>query len=164
VERILAWLEASAVAEVFRGSPWLYPAVEVVHIVGFVALVGAAFVLDLRILGWFRALPLGESVHTLSRWARWSLLLVVPSGLVLFVVDATTLAANPAFRWKLVLLAAAGINAAVFHRLTFRGARLRRVSAGHDASALPLPARLAGVLSVVLWISVIAFGRLIAYV
>lgn len=137
----------------------MYPAVEVLHIVGFVVLVGAAFILDLRLLGRLRALPVGDAVNTLSRWARWSfVLVVVPSGFLLFAVDAVTLAANGAFRLKLVLMAAAGLNAAVFHALVFR------TTGWTDFTPLPLPARAAGVLSILLWFSVIAFGRLIAYV
>jgi hypothetical protein len=164
LESVLSALESSAVALAFRGSVWLYPAVEFLHIVGFVVLVGAAFVLDLRLLGRFRALPLHDTVHSLSRWARWGLVLVVLSGLALFVADATTLAANPAFRLKLVLLAAAGLNAALFHRVVLP----RLDSLPHDARQEPLhlppAARVVGVLSIVLWLSVIAFGRLIAYV
>lgn len=164
LEAILLGLEGSAAARAFRGSLWLYPAVEILHIVGFVALVGSAFVLDLRLLGRLRSLPITDAVHSLSRWARRSLLLVVPSGLILFIADATTLAANPAFQLKLVLLAAAGMNAAVFHRIVFRDAEVRRDDAWRNHAPLPLPARLVGVLSIVLWFSVIACGRLIAYV
>jgi hypothetical protein len=164
LEAILQGLEGSALAGVFRGSLWLYPAVEIVHIVGFVLLVGAAFILDLRLLGRFRALPIADAVHTLSGWAQRSLILVVPSGLILFIVDATTLAGNPAFRLKLVLLAAAGLNAAVFHRAVFRSVDVTRGDGLRDPFPLPLPVRLAGLVSIVLWISVIACGRLIAYV
>ncbi len=164
LESILQVLEGSAVAEFFRGSLWLYPAVEILHIVGFVILVGAAFVMDLRLLGRLRALPITATVHSLSRWARWSLILVVPSGLILFIADATTLAVNPAFQLKLVLLAAAGVNAALFHRVVFRDVDVHRGVAGRDGVPLPLRARLVGVLSMVLWFSVIACGRLIAYV
>jgi hypothetical protein len=164
LEAILLALEGSAPARALRGSLWVYPAVEIVHIIGFVTLVGAAFILDVRLLGRLRALPISAAVHTLTRWARWSLVLVVPSGLVLFIVDATTLAANPAFQLKIVLLAAAGLNAALFPRIVFRDVDVRRDDALRGGAPLPLTARLVGVLSIVLWFSVIACGRLIAYV
>jgi hypothetical protein len=162
-DALLRDLEESAVAEFFRQSLWLYPAVEIVHIVGFATLVGAAFVLDARLLGWLRALPLSATVHGLSRGARWSLCLVLPSGLILFIVEATTLAANPAFRLKIVLLLAAAANAAVFHRLVFPRLGAGDETLGRAGAAHSPPARLAGLLSIVLWISVIACGRLIAY-
>ena len=47
----LVWLETSALAEAMRQWTWLYPGVEIVHIVGFVVLVGAAIMFDLRLLG-----------------------------------------------------------------------------------------------------------------
>lgn len=163
LDALLRNLEGSAVAEVVRQSLWLYPAVEILHIVGFATLVGAAFVLDVRLLGWLPALPLSATVRGLSRGARWSLCLVLPSGLILFIAEATTLAANPAFRLKLVLLVAAGVNAAVFHRLVLPRLGAGDENPGRAGAAHSLPARLAGLLSIVLWTSVIACGRLIAY-
>jgi hypothetical protein len=88
----------------------------------------------------------------------------VVTGLVLFMVDATSLAANPAFRLKLVLLVAAVANAAAFHCLVYRRLDVRGRGAGLDGTALPLSARVTGILSMVLWFAVIACGRLIAYV
>ena len=116
----LVWLETSAVAEAMRQWLWLYPIVEIVHIVGFVVLVGAAIMFDLRLLGVSRALPVTGMERHLLRAARLSLLLVVPSGLLMFVAHATEMADNPAFRLKLVLLLAAAVNAGVFHRAPFR--------------------------------------------
>lgn len=164
LEPILLAIEGSAAAEFFRGSLWLYPAIEILHIAGFVILVGAAFVMDLRLLGRLRTLPIAATIHGLSRSARWSLILVVPSGSILFLVDATALAANPAFQLKLILLAAAGVNAALFHRIVFRNQDVPPSDSWRDGAPLPLPARLVGVFSIVLWFSVIACGRLIAYV
>lgn len=165
LEAIFAALEESAIARAFSGSLWFYPAVEVLHVVGFVILVGSAFVLDLRLLGRLRSLPVADAVHNLTRWARRSLLVVVPTGLMLFIAEATTLATNPAFQLKLVLILAAGVNAAIFHRMVFRNMDFNREGvAWLDGAPLPLHARLAGVLSIVLWFSVIACGRLIAYV
>jgi hypothetical protein len=158
-EDLLHGLETSAFAGLVRGSLWLYPVAEILHIIGFAVLVGVAFVFDLRLLGLLRALPIADAVRHLTRWARRSLLVVVPTGLVLFMVDATTLAGNSAFQLKLVLIAAAGVNAGVFHWVTFRNA-----DAWGGTASLPLAARLAGVVSILLWFSVIACGRMIAYV
>ena len=58
---------------------WLYPIVEIVHIVGFIVLVGAAFMFDLRLLGLARAVPVSALADHLLRWARWALVLVVPT-------------------------------------------------------------------------------------
>lgn len=154
----LVWLETSGVAVAMRQWQWLYPAVEIVHIVGFVVLVGAAFMFDTRLLGRSRDVPVSTLERHLLPWARWSLLLIAPTGAMMFAAHATEMADNPAFRLKLLLIAAALANAAVFHRWPFR------VVGDWDTEvAGPRAARAAGVLSLALWTSVIACGRLIAY-
>ena len=152
------WLETSGVAVAMRQWLWLYPAVEITHIVGFVVLVGSAFMFDLRLLGLSRALPVSAMAVHLLRWARLALLLVIPSGALMFLAHATEFAGNPAFRVKLLLIAAAFLNAGIFHRWPFRA-----VGDWDTEIRAPGPARLAGVLSLVLWIGVIACGRLLAY-
>ncbi len=164
LEAVLRGIEGSGAAGLLRDRIWLYPAVEIVHIAAFIVLVGSAFIMDLRLLGGLRALPVVPLVHHLSRWARWSLVLVVPSGIGLFIVDATSLAANPALQLKMALFVAALVNAAIFHRFIFRDGGRPGEAPWVDGAPLPLPARVVGVLSVVLWFSVMALGRLIAYV
>jgi hypothetical protein len=152
------WLETSRLAVAMRQWLWLYPIVEIVHIVGFVVLVGAAIMFDLRLLGLSRGLPVSAMADHLLRWARLALLLVVPSGTLMFVAHATEMAANPAFRLKLLFIAAALLNAGLFHRWPFRA-----VGDWETELPAPWPAQLAGALSLTLWIAVIACGRLLAY-
>jgi len=154
----LVWLETSAAAVAMRQWTWLYPAVEIVHIVGFVTLVGAALMFDARLLGRSRPLAVSALERHLLPWARFSLLLVVPTGALMFTAHATEMAANPALRLKLVLLVAAFLNAGIFHRWPFR-----TVGDWDTEIRAPVAARVNGVLSVALWVSVIACGRLIAY-
>jgi hypothetical protein len=137
---------------------WLYPAVEIVHILGFVVLVGAAFMFDLRLLGLSRGLPVSAMAEHLLRWSRLALVVVAPTGALMFMAHATEMAANPAFRLKLVLIAAAFLNAGLFHRWPFRA-----VGDWDTELVAPWPARLAGGLSLLLWTGVIACGRLLAY-
>src|SRR5207302_1144727 len=80
---------------------------------------GAAFMFDLRLLGLARAIPVSALADHLLRWARLALVLVVPSGTLMFVAHATEMSSNPAFRVKLVLIAAALVNAGLFHRWPF---------------------------------------------
>ena len=152
------WLETSGVAIAMRQWTWLYPAVEIAHIVGFVTLVGAALSFDARLLGRSRPLAVSALERHLLPAARWSLLLIVPTGALMFIAHATEMAANLALRVKLILLAAAFVNAAVFHRWPFR-----TVGDWDTEVAAPVAARVAGLLSIALWIGVIACGRLIAY-
>jgi hypothetical protein len=154
----LQWLEATAVAAAMREWRWLYPIVEITHIVGFAVLVGAAVFFDLRLLGVSRQLPVSGLERHLLRWARVSLFLVVPSGAMMFAAHAVEFGENPAFRLKLALLATAALNAAVFHRWSFR------VTPPWDRDAVaPAAAKASAVVSLLAWTGVIACGRLIAY-
>lgn len=154
----LIWLEQRAPAQAVRESMWGYPIIEAVHILGFVVLVGAAFMFDLRLLGLSRSLPVSGMARHLLRWSRVGAMAVVPTGLLLFMASATEMAASPVFRLKLVLIAAAALNAAVFHLTTFRS-----VEAWNSEAPTRPSARVAAVLSLVLWTGVITCGRLIAY-
>jgi hypothetical protein len=154
----LVWLESSALAVAMRKWMWLYPGVEIVHITGIVALVGGAVLFDLRLLGLSRALPVATLSRHLLPWSRVGLGLVAASGALMFTAHATEWAENPVFRIKLVLIVLAGLNAGAFHRWPFRG-----VAAWDRQTPAPPAARVAAGLSIALWISVIACGRLLAY-
>ena len=159
---VTGWLEAieaSTVGAAMRASAWLYPAVEILHLLGLATLVGCAAAFDLRLLGVSRHLPARATArHLLSR-ARGGFAVAAVSGLLLFTADATAVAGNPAFRWKLVLIAVAGLNALRFHLGPFRGAD------GWDFDRpAPPAAKVAAGVSLAAWIGAVAAGRLIAYV
>jgi hypothetical protein len=137
---------------------WLYPIVEIAHILGFVLLVGAAVMFDLRLLGLSRGLGVSDLARHLLPWSRAGLLLVVPSGVAMFAAHATEWIENPAFWVKLSLIGLAGLNAWTFHRGVFGSV------AGWDRrSPTPARARVAAVTSLACWAGVIACGRLLAY-
>ena len=121
-------------------------------------LVGAAAMFDLRLLSVSRRLPVTAMARHLLPWAHLSLVLVVPSGLMMFAAHATELAENPAFRLKLVLIAAALLNAAAFHTGAFTS-----VGTWNQDAKTPTAAKLAAVFSLVFWTGVITCGRLLAY-
>ena len=154
----LSWLEQLSVAVAIRNSIWLYPSLEIAHISGFVVLVGAAVVFDLRLLGLSRRIPVDDVAGLVLPVSRLSVWVVVPSGLALFMSDAVSMSANPAFRLKLVLIACAATNAYVFHRWCFP-----RVATWRVNSPAPARARFAAVSSILLWTGVISCGRWIAY-
>jgi hypothetical protein len=154
----LVWLEGSTVAIAMRQWLWLYPVVEVVHIVGFVILVGAASMFDLRLLGYSPQLPVADLAKHLLRWALLSVLLVIPTGFLMFMAHATEMAENPAFRLNLLLIVVAGLNAVGFHRGPFQS-----VEHWNQNMIIPTTAKVAAVLSLILWVGVIACGRMLAY-
>ena len=149
-------LSASALAQALREGAWLYPAVETLHIVGFSVLVGALAMFDLRVLGFGRQLPVTALARHLLPWSAGSMLLVVPTGLLLFVADPLALLANRVFLLKLGLMSAAGLNALAFHAGPYR-----RAEAWPERA--PPRAMLHALLSLGLWFAVIACGRLLAY-
>ena len=152
------WLEATAAATAMRQWLWLYPIVEILHILGFVVLVGSAAMFDLRLLGFSRQLPVTGMERHLLTWARLSVLVIVPTGGLMFVAHATEFAGNLAFRLKLLFLVLAALNAALFHLRPFR-----QVARWDHGTRTPLAARVAAGLSLMLWTGVIACGRLLAY-
>jgi hypothetical protein len=150
-------LEALAVVKAMRDWPWLYPAVAITHIAGFVTLVGTVAVFDLRVLG----LSKGVSVRALARhtlpWSWAALLLVLPTGLLMFAAHAQDLLASRVFQLKMGLLLSAAINTAIF----LTGPWQTVAEWDVDARA-PLAARLSVALSLTLWISILACGRMLA--
>src|SRR5262245_12951667 len=111
MEGVADWLAATPLAQAMRDSPWLYPIVESVHIIGFSILVGAVAMFDLRVLGWGRALPVSALGRHLLPWSLASLVLIVPAGLLMFSTQPRDFLGNPVFLLKLSLIALAGINA-----------------------------------------------------
>jgi len=154
----LAWIERSALATAMRQELWLYPSVEIVHIWGFVILVGSIAMLDLRLLGLSPRVPVRELARHLLPWTLGALLLIVPTGLLMFIAHAGDFITNRAFVVKLSLIFAAAINAVCFHLGPYRS--VGRWNAG---VATPPSARVHAALSLMIWLGVIACGRLLAY-
>lgn len=152
-----AWLAATAPAQAMRGNAWLYPAVETAHILGFVLLVGAVAMFDLRVLGFARHLAPRALARHLLPWSAGSLLLVVPSGLLLFMAQPADMLGNPVFLSKMGLVMLAALNALAFHRSRWWRSAAVMTEAGAGA-------RLQAGLSLAFWVAVIVCGRMIAYV
>jgi hypothetical protein len=152
---LAAWIEASSLARMLRGSGALYMVLNATHILGIGLLLGAILPLDLRMLGVLRGPPLPVIGPFLSRMAGAGLGLAMLTGFCLWSVSATEYLGNAAFRWKLVLLVAALGNVALLHRLGWR----RIIATGVADTATRV---LAGV-SAALWLSVLLAGRWIGF-
>ena len=139
-----------------RSSPALYPAVEILHIIGFVVLVGSILALDLRLLGLGRAIAIKPMAQLLLPVSRFGFVLAIGMGFLLFSADASHVVKNPAFQAKLLLLAAALINVVIAHAGSWR-----HVERWGDEA--PGAAKATALASLVLWLGVICAGRLIAY-
>lgn len=137
---------------------YLYPIVEVIHIVGIALLFGSIAILDLRLLGISREISVRKLSSHVLPWTAGSFLLIVPSGIAMFTAHAMEFFDSPVFAIKMLLIIAGGINAAILHAGAFRGAE------GWDTGVMPpAGARAAAAASLLIWLSVIACGRLLAY-
>lgn len=153
------WLDSTKLNAVMRQSNWAFPALDVIHTLGIVLVAGTILLVDLRLLGLgLRSVPIAQLVARIVPSTLWGFGLMVLSGGLLFSSEAVKMYHSPAFRIKLVLLALAGLNALIFHRTIY-------LDAGNwdPGAAAPARARLAGLLSLVFWIAIIAAGRAIAY-
>ncbi|MBR1299123.1 DUF6644 family protein [Bradyrhizobium sp. AUGA SZCCT0042] len=149
-------LQESALGHLMRSSPALYPAVEILHILGFVVLVGSILALDLRLLGWGRAIPIAPMAKLLLPLSRIGFLLAISMGFLLFSADASHVVRNPAFQAKLLLIPAALVNVVIAHAGPWR-----RVALWRDEA--PSGAKVTALLSLLLWLGAVCAGRLIAY-
>ena len=155
----LATLESLPIAVAMRHELWLYPAIEIAHIAGFVVLVGTIVVVDLRLLGLGRTLSVRGLTRHVVPWSAGAFVLIVPTGLLMFTAHASDFLTNRAFQLKLLLILCAATNAALFHLGPYRS-----VDAWDRETAAPAAARAHAAVSLALWFSVIACGRLLAYV
>ena len=140
------WASASAL-----GYPWA----NVIHLLGLVMLIGSIGIVDLRLLGAFRLIPVAPLYRSLIPVAVGGLILMVPSGATMFAADASV-AVSTVFRWKISLVAIAIINAVAFHILW-------RHHIDQWDVAPPIAGRLMAAGSLMLWLTIGTLGRMIAY-
>jgi hypothetical protein len=134
-----------------RTHPFAYPALEVVHIIGIALLLGNLVLLELRVWGRVRELPVRELARLSLGLVLIGFGLAALTGLLMFAAQAGELLANRAFVIKMGLIMLAGCNAAWFH--------------GRDSlGKLDGLARLQTLASTLIWLAVMFCGRWIAYV
>jgi hypothetical protein len=142
-----------------RESIWVYPILDVLHCVGILLVAGTIVVIDLRLLGLgMRRLPVSSVVGQVLPWTLSGFGFMALTGSLLAWSEPLRLYHSLFFPWKLLFLAMAGVNALLFHYGIYR-----EVGAWNSAALTPARARLAGVVSIVCWICVIAAGRAVGY-
>src|ERR671912_946388 len=147
------WVAATPFADWAFSNPYAYPVANTVHVLALVLLLGGIGIVDLRVIGMFRTLPLQALSRALVPIAATGVLILAASGSILFAADAEALARQDTFRLKLILIAIALANVALF--------RLRYGAVVADPP--PAGARLLALASLLLWTSVAICGRMIAY-
>jgi hypothetical protein len=140
-------------------SRYAYDLIESVHVWTLCLFFGLAVMFDLRLLGWtMRSVPVSEVARRLLPWTVAGFVVMVISGTLLFTAIPVRSYQNIFFRTKMAMLLLAGLNVWIFHSGIYR-----RVAAWDLARVPPRAARVAGALSLVLWVCIVLAGRMIAY-
>jgi len=159
ISHILVWLHETPVSTAIRENGFLFPWIESVHVLALTLVVGSIAIVDLRLLG---IASVNRSVASLTGEVlpiTWSaFLFAVLTGSALFASHAVGYAQNLQFRLKMLLLVLAGTNMLMFH-LIMR----RRIGRWSESGVTPRPGRVAGLISLLLWIGIVAFGRWIGF-
>jgi hypothetical protein len=136
-----------------------YSILESTHVWSLVLFFGLVIVFDLRLPGWaFPKVPISEFSRRLLPWTILGFVLMVISGLLLVYAIPVRSYQNLFFRFKMILLLLAGINVLIFHARVYPG-----ITKWDNDAKPPRAARLAGAMSLALWIGIVVSGRMIAY-
>ena len=154
IVELLAALEQSAAARLLKGSFYIYPVVNAVHIAAIGALFTSVWLMDLWVLGCFRAIPTQPFMSLLRRAALGAFGVAVLSGLALFSVRARDYAEMPVFLAKMSLIVLAGFNLGLF-------LLMGRASAAEARQVISQ--KVAAGLSAILWTAVLLAGRFIGF-
>ena len=158
LESFAMWLRASPVSAAILSTPWLWPACEIVHFFGLSLLVGVVGFFDLRLLGCLRPVPLAAA-WSLIRWAKVGFALSAATGVIFFVGAPEQYVNNVAFYAKLLFLGVAGANALWFER-----SYASRLTDLETATVTPAAVRMIAGVSLLSWLMVIYWGRMLPFV
>ena len=140
-------------------SQYAYAIIESIHVWTLAVFFGSILMVDLRLLGLtMRNVPVTEVAGRLLPWTVAGFIVMVITGSLLFSAIPLRSYQNIFFRGKMLLLLLAGLNMWIFHSRVYP-----KVATWDCDGVPPRPARLAGAVSLALWIGIIFSGRMIAY-
>jgi hypothetical protein len=162
IAAVLATIESWPISAALRGetpgTEWLFPIIETLHVMALTIVFGSIAMVDLRLLG---IASRSSAVSRLSNevlpwtWTAWCVAALF--GTLMFMAKAETYAGNLQFQLKFVCMGLAALNMLVFHFGAYRQV------ARWDSGEPPVSAKLAGALSLSLWIGVVFFGRWVGF-
>ncbi len=160
-DHFLEWLATTPFSITMRESTWAEPIVETIHVLTLTMFLGFAILLDLRLLGLYLTRKrFSEVLAQFNPWLFGGFAVMVVTGTLLFCGDPVSFynTKPPFFKAKMILLVLAGLNVTIFNFGIGR-----KVAQWDSLPKPPLAAKVAGIVSIVLWISIVAAGRAIAY-
>lgn len=153
------WLGNTPWSIALHESRYAFLVVLTIHVLTLSVFVGTALMIDLRLLGvTMMRVPASQVIARLVPWSAAGLILMMTSGALLFYAAPLVRYQNVFFRMKMATLVLALLNAWLFHRTVYR-----RIADWDGDAVPPRAARLAGGLSLVLWVVIITAGRMMAY-
>ncbi|MGE0593573.1 MAG: DUF6644 family protein [Vicinamibacterales bacterium] len=157
---VFAWLQGSALGTAMRESgAWTYPVVNLLHILAIATLFGSVLVLDLRLLGAWRQVPLPSLARPIEPLAAAGCVLALLTGTALLATNATDYVGNGFLYVKLPVVAVGVANAVVLRRtVAWREKGLRPLSARETRRLAAM-----GAVSLLVWLTAVTAGRMIAY-
>lgn len=156
--QLMQFIESRPYAVAIAQSRWLFPALETVHVFTLTLVVGSVALIDLRLVGvGFRERSVRELCRTVLPWTWGAFAVAGTCGALLFSSKASLYYMNLPFRLKMCCLLLAAVNMIVFHAITTRN--LPEWEHGRP----PPAARVAGAISLLLWITIVAAGRWIGF-
>ena len=151
-------LNATALSSLVMDNAFVFPALEMLHFLGLCLLFGSLLIVDLRILGFAKAIPI-QRVDAFIRFAIIGFSINLISGLLFVIGDSDRYLINIGFWVKMGVILLAGLNTFYFMR------RIKpQIDAGIDSTNLKQGAYVVAWLSLILWICVIILGRFLPYV
>jgi hypothetical protein len=140
---------------IYKSSIYLGPGINLVHLVAMCTFMGALLMVDLRLLGaGLTNQPVKQVARSAQPWLIGGLIVLTLTGIPAVMTVALEEYASPVFWFKMYVLLAA-----VIFTFTVR----RKVTGADEARVAPVWRKLVALVSIVLWMSVAAGGRLIMY-
>ncbi len=160
IAEFASWLHATPLGWAASGGVrWLEPACKTLHFFGLVLLFGSVGVFDLRMLGMAKGLPAGP-LRRLTPYAVLGFLINLATGIVFLAGNPAQYVDNVSFWLKMLFIVLALINALLFYVGGVHRA-IQRVGAGEAA---PLSAKMVAATSLFLWLGVMYWGRMLAFI
>jgi hypothetical protein len=156
----MAWLEGSALGHAMRDTGvWTYAVVNLTHILGVAVLFGSVLILDLRLVGFWKQIPLGALSKPAVTLAAAGFAVAALSGSGLLATKATEYVGNPFLYIKFPAIALGLINVLLIHRShAWKAHSMRQLSQAEQSRLAAM-----GGTSLVCWLTAISAGRMIGY-
>ena len=159
MQPLFQWLYETPVATAIRENGSLFPWIESIHVLAITLVVGSIGVVDLRLVGLTSKSRAVSKLMAEVLPVTWTaFVLAAITGSLLFCSNAVKYSHNHFFQAKMALLLLAAANVAVFHLITSRG-----IEAWDESPKVPAPVRLAGAVSLLVWIAIITCGRWVGF-